>query len=147
VACRRRDTPALLKALQNDMLALLSQAKDLAGCRALSGRLQEVAQEYRARLLESRVTAAELAIASSLSKSPEDYVHDTASTLAAKQLAAGGVALHPGETVRYIITSARDKVKEWRSRPLALSEGALEYDAGKYLELLERAAAEILDGL
>ncbi len=147
LACRRRDTPALLKALQHDMLALLAQAGDLAGCRALVGRLQETVQECRSRLLESRVTAPELAIAFHLSKSPEEYVHDTVSTLAAKQLAAGGVTLHPGETVRYIITSARDKVKEWRSRPLALCEGPMEYDARKYLELLERAAQEILDGL
>jgi hypothetical protein len=74
-------------------------------------------------------------------------VHDTVSSLAAKQLAATGVVLHPGETVRYVITGAGDKVKEWRSKPLALMENGLEYDVGKYLQLLERAAREILDGL
>ena len=52
-----------------------------------------------------------------------------------------------GETVRYIITNADDKVKDWRSKPLALMENGLEYDVTKYLELLERAATEILDGL
>ncbi len=69
------------------------------------------------------------------------------SSLAAKQLAASGVSLHVGETVRYVITNASDAVKEWRSKPLSLLENGLEYDARKYLELLERAAWEILDGL
>ncbi len=64
-----------------------------------------------------------------------------------KQLAAIGIPLHVGESVRYVITNAADKVKEWRSKPLALLENGLEYDVKKYLELLERAAWEILDGL
>ncbi len=41
----------------------------------------------------------------------------------------------------------RIEVKDWRVRPLALLEDGFEYDAGKYLELLERAAEEILDGI
>ncbi|UPT75589.1 MAG: hypothetical protein M0D55_07920 [Elusimicrobiota bacterium] len=49
--------------------------------------------------------------------------------------------------MRYVITSAGDSVKEWRSKPLSLMENGLEYDVKKYLELLERAAEEILDGL
>ena len=67
--------------------------------------------------------------------------------LAAKQLAASGVELHAGETVRYVIAAAKDKVKEWRTQPLALQEGPLDYDPAKYLEFLERATDEILDGV
>lgn len=39
-------------------------------------------------------------------------MNDTVSSLAAKQLAATGGVLHPGETVRYVITNATDKVKD-----------------------------------
>jgi DNA polymerase elongation subunit (family B) len=74
-------------------------------------------------------------------------VHDTVSSLAAKQLAASGIVLHAGETVKYVITNSADKVKDWRSKPLALMENGLEYDVGKYLQLLDRAAMEILDGV
>lgn len=102
---------------------------------------------YRLRLREGQVSAEELAITFHLSREPGDYVHDTVSSLAAKQLAAAGVALHVGETVRYVITNAKDSVKEWRAKPLSLMENGLEYDVKKYLELLERAAWEILDGL
>ena len=147
IASRRRDTPKLLKEMQGELLERLSQAKDIAECRAAAQGLEDIVEEYRSRLREGRVSAAELAITFHLSKAPEEYKRDTASTLAAKQLAQAGVLLHPGETVRYVITSAKDAVKDWRVRPLALMEGALEYDPAKYLELLNRAAEEILSGL
>ena len=147
IAVRRRDTPRLLKSMQEELLGCLARVEPGGDLRALLPALLEIVEEYRLRVREGRVTAEELAITFHLSKSPEDYVHDTVSSFAAKQLAATGVVLHPGETVRYVITNADDKVKDWRSKPLALMENGLEYDVAKYLLLLERAAWEILDGL
>jgi DNA polymerase elongation subunit (family B) len=147
LACRRHDTPKLIKAMQNELLGMLATAQDLAGCRALVPRLQELVEGYRSRLSDGQVTADELAITFNLSKAPSEYVHDTLPALAAKQLEAAGVELHPGETLRYVMTAAKDKVKDWRTKPVALMDGPLEYDVEKYLELLERAADEIWDGL
>ena len=147
IASRRHDTPLLFKNLQADLLGRLATAADLPGCRAMVPELLGIIEDYRYRLKEGQVRGEELAITFNLSKAPEDYAHDTVQSLAAKQLAAAGVTLHPGETVKYVITAARDKVKEWRSRPLALMENGLEYDVKKYLELMERAAEEILSGL
>ncbi|MCX5795398.1 MAG: hypothetical protein NTY77_07895 [Elusimicrobia bacterium] len=147
IACRRHDTPKLIKAMQGDLLALLAAAPDLAGCRALMPRLQESVEGYRSRIRDGQVTADELAITFNLSKAPSEYVHDTLPALAAKQMAAAGIELHPGEAVRYVMTAAKDKVKDWRTKPVALMDGPLEYDVGKYLELLDRAAEEILAGL
>lgn len=147
IALRRRDTPALLKALQRELLERLARVEPGGDLKALAPELLEIVSDYRLRVREGNVTAAELAISFNLSREPGEYVHDTVSSLAAKQLAATGVALHAGETVRYVITAASDEVKEWRSKPLALMENGLEYDVKKYLELLERAAREVLDGL
>lgn len=147
IACRRHDTPRLIAQMQSRLLERLARADDLAGCRQSAAELLDIVEDYRLRLREGRVTAEELSIAFTLSKAPWDYLVDSIQALAAKRLAAAGVALHPGETVRYVIASAGDPVKEWRAQPLALMDGALEYDAAKYLELLERAAAEILDGV
>ncbi|MFH1723869.1 MAG: DNA polymerase domain-containing protein [Elusimicrobiota bacterium] len=144
LALRRRDTPAVLAQMQMRLLKLLARADGLAACRALRGRLETLVEEYRARLREGRVSAEDLAVTFHLSKEPGEYVHDTLHALAAKRLAAAGLRLHRGETVRYVIASAKDAVKDWRTVPLALSEGPLEYDEAKYLELLERAAQEIL---
>lgn len=147
LACRRRDTPGLLKEMQTRLLELLARAGGLAACRESAPALLDIVEDYRLRLKEGRVTAEELAVAFNLSKSPEDYVADSLQTLAARRLAAAGIRLHAGETVRFVIAASKDKVKEWRVAPLALMDGPLEYDAAKYLELTERAAAEVLDGL
>lgn len=147
IALRRRDTPELFKDMQRELLETLAHIPPGSDLRAQVPALLEIVEDYRLRVREGRVSADELAITFHLSKSPEEYVHDTVSSLAAKQLAAAGVELHPGETLRYVITSAGDAVKDWRSKPLALMENGLEYDVGKYLALLERAAGEILDGL
>ena len=147
LACRRRDTPKLLKSMQAEILARLARADDLAGCGSALGELLDIVRDYRLRLLEGPVSAQDLAITFNLSKAPEDCARDTVRSLAAKQLAAAGIRLHPGEAVSYVIASAKDKVKDWRAKPLALMEGPLEYDAAKYAELLDRAAEEILSGL
>jgi DNA polymerase elongation subunit (family B) len=147
IALRRRDTPSLLKAMQQELLDTLAGVSPGGDLKALAPVLLEIVEGYRERLREGRVSADELAISFHLSREPGDYVHDTVSSLAAKQLAAAGVTLHVGETVRYVITNAKDAVKEWRSRPVSLMENGLEYDVKKYMELLERAAWEILDGL
>ena len=147
IASRRRDTPKLFKKMQGELLSKLAGISPGADLKTLVPVLLDIVEDYRLRVREGQVTAEELAITFHLSRAPEEYVHDTVSSTAAKQLAASGVALHVGETVKYVITNARDKVKDWRSKPLALMENGLEYDVKKYLELLERAALEILDGL
>ncbi len=144
IAARRRDTPPLFKSLQAALLERLAMARNLDECQALVPELREIAEGYRLRLKEGRVTADEIAIAFQLSQEPDCYRHDTLPALAAKQLAACGVKLHPGECVRYVIVGARDKVKSWRVKPLSLLEGGLDYDRVKYLELLDRAVEEII---
>jgi len=147
IALRRRDTPPLIKSMQSELLNALAGARGAPERRALAGSLAEIVEGYRDRLRTGQVRAAELAVSFHLSKRPEEYKADSPHALAAKALRAAGLRLNPGETVRYVIASARDPVKAWRVTPLALLEGGLEYDERKYLELLERAADEILTGL
>ncbi len=146
LALRRRDTPPLFARMQNDMLRALSQAKDVAECRALLPRLEEIAGEVRARIAEGRVEAPELAVTFHLSRDPSEYVSNGPSAVAARRLAASGVALHAGETVKYLIGSAGDKVVEFRAIPLAFISEAPEWDTGKYLELWDRARRELVEG-
>lgn len=147
LACRRRDTPPLIRALQESLLERLSRADGLAGCRALLGELDAAVEECRERLRSGAVTAPELAIAFHISKRPEEYSRDTLGSVAARNLCRAGADLAPGETVRYVVVSSRDRCREERARPLELMEEGLEYDAEKYLGLLDRAVAEVLDGL
>jgi DNA polymerase elongation subunit (family B) len=147
LALRRRDTPEIFKNMQNEMLAVLAEADDVAGCRARAGRVSAMAEEVRERIAEGRVEAPELAVTFTLSRDPSDYVSNGPSAVAAKRLAASGVKLHPGETVRYIITSAGDKVVDFRATPLAFVSESPEVDTEKYVELWQRCRDEIMDGL
>ncbi|MBL0361087.1 MAG: hypothetical protein IPP70_08520 [Elusimicrobia bacterium] len=148
LALRRRDTPAIFKAMQNEMLAALAEADDLAGCRARAGRLTAIAEAVRERLAAGRASADELAVTFSLSRDPADYRGAGPSAVAARRLAASGVRLRPGETVRYLIAAAGDKIAEARATPLAfVADEAAEWDVKKYLELWRRCRDEILNGL
>ncbi|UPT75588.1 MAG: hypothetical protein M0D55_07915 [Elusimicrobiota bacterium] len=90
IAARRRDTPGLLKSMQSDLLSRLARVAPGGSLEALVPELRDIVDDYRFRLKEGQVTADELAITFHLSREPEDYVHDTVSALAAKQLAAAG---------------------------------------------------------
>lgn len=147
LALRRRDTPGLLKEMQEGLLQRLARASNVEECRGSLPALRETADEYRYRLKEGRVTPPELAVTFHLSKDPAHYVHDTLSTLAAKQLATSGVPLHAGESVKYVIRAAGDRLKEGRSVPLAFLHEGFDYDVQKYVEKLAEAAEEILGGL
>lgn len=147
LAIRRRDTPEIFKNMQKEMLAVLAEAENVAGCRGRAGRLSAIAEVVRERIAEGRVSAAELAVTFTLSKDPSEYVANGPSAVAAKRLAASGVQLHAGETVRYIITSSGDKVVDFRATPLAFVSESPEVDTNKYLELWQRCREEIMDGL
>jgi DNA polymerase elongation subunit (family B) len=147
IELRRGDTPAFFKDFQQELLNCLTHAHDLAGCKALTRDLEEIHQSYRDRIQTGQVSLAQLAFTSSLSKEPSQYVHDTYSSIAARQLEAAGVPLHAGESIQYVITSSKDKVKDWRVMPLVLAVNYGEYDPPKYVELLDRAYGTITEGL
>jgi DNA polymerase-2 len=147
LALRRRDTPEILKRLQKRMLERLARVDSLAACERLAPSLRDLIAGTRARIEEGGATAPELAITVNVSKTPDEYHGNSPQAIASKTLASRGLELRRGEQLRFVISSAKDTVKEWRVTPLALLEGPLEIDSGKYVELLERAAWEILEGL
>ncbi len=147
IELRRHDTPPILKAFQEELLARLQMADSLTACRQAVPDLQDIYAAYQARIRSCNIPPRELAFSSQLSKDPSEYVKDTYSSIAARQLAASGITLHPGETIQYVLASAKDKVKDWRVIPLALTGNYFEYDVKKYLALLERAYLTMTEGL
>ncbi len=140
IELRRRDTPLLIKSLQQRMLDRMADARDLSELDRLKPELEAILEEYLERLRCGHVTPEDLAISRQLRQRPEEYMHDTLPALAAKKMAASGIALHPGETISYVVCEEKDKVKDWRVMPLALIEDAFEYDEKYYRRLLTMAA-------
>jgi DNA polymerase-2 len=144
LSCRRRDTPPFVRRAQEALLARLAQAQNLAELAALKPELAELAEGFRQQLREGGVRPLDLVITRVLSQKPEEYKVDTPTALAARQLAKAGIHLQPGEKVRYVHREKKGGPKECRIAAAPFLETLEDYDAGHYLELLERAIQEVM---
>jgi len=140
---RRHDTPALITRMQNEVLALLAEARD--GATYLQ-RLREgmgVLAGYEAALTDGTVDVEDLVIRKRLTRAPRDYQKASLTAVAAQQLFTHGVELRPGETVEYVLINVRARVPNDRVRAWALWDGAwggaYGYDRRKYIEMLREA--------
>ena len=143
---RRRDTPPLVRRAQEALLARLAETVTPEDLAALRPELEELAESFRRRLREGGIDPRELVVTRVLSQPVEDYKVDTPTALAARQLARAGIKVVPGEKVRFAHREKRGP-KETRVVAAPFLDGLEDYDAGIYLELLERAIGEVMDGV
>ncbi|MFH1596659.1 MAG: DNA polymerase domain-containing protein, partial [Pseudomonadota bacterium] len=144
LALRRRDTPPFVRRAQEEMLTRLAQAATPEELAALKPELEEMAAGFRQRLREGSVSPQDLVITRVLSQAVEEYKVDTPTALAARQLENAGIHLNPGEKVRYVHREGKGGPKECRIQAAPFLETLDDYDAGHYLELLERAVEEVM---
>lgn len=144
---RRSDTPPLIRKIQKEVIDLLSNATTLEEYRLLLPRATELFKDRLSEIREGRVPLRELAIRRRLTKTPEEYGRSTLSGIVAHELAGRGIRLHAGETIRYIITSARDRDPLSRAKAYPLASPDATYDREKYAELLHRAIEPLLNPL
>lgn len=145
LACRRRDTPLFIKSAQEEMLAALSQAKTLEELHQL--------REEAAKILEARTTELEsgtvdprlLIVEQVLSRNLEEYSVETRASVAARELTADGINVHPGEKIGYVITDVQAKNPSERVS-ISNKDGQTKYDHRGYLKKLKAAAAEVAVG-
>jgi DNA polymerase-2 len=142
--CRRRDTPPFVRRAQEAMLRKLAEAATPEGLAALQPVLAEMAAGFRQRLREGGIDPRELVITRVLSQKVEDYKVDTPTSLAARQLEDAGIQIQPGEKVRYVHREGKRGPKETRVQAAPFLETLDGYDTQLYLELLERAVAEVM---
>ncbi len=125
IEARRHDTIRWIRDAQVEMLEILARAQNAAEYRALLE--EEVFALARVRLEELRrgaVPPRMLAICHRLSHPPEEYRTNLPVALAARELAARGVHLAPGESVEYVLT---------------LGGGARPYDAWRETDCVDTA--------
>jgi DNA polymerase-2 len=144
LACRRRDTPPLVRRAQEDLLARMAGAGTAQELAALRPELEEMAEGFRQRLREGSIKPRDLVITRVLSQKVADYKMDTPTVVAARQLEAAGLHLHPGEKVRYVHAEKKGGPRETRVRTAPFLETLDDYDVELYLELLERAIEEVM---
>ncbi len=144
--CRRRDTPPFVRRAQEALLSCLATAATPADLSILQPELEEMVAGFRQRLQEGDINPQELVVTRMLSQPLEDYRVDTPTALAMRQLQQAGVQVRPGEKVRFVHRERRGP-KELRVQAAPFLEGLEGYDNHTYLELLERAVAEVMAGV
>jgi len=113
IEARRRDTVAWVREAQVQMIEMLAEAQDVQEYRE---KLSDVLTYARGKLEELRsgqVPARELVITNHLSRLPQEFKMNTVNARVARQLAAAGVSLSPGEAIKYVLIRGPERAAAW----------------------------------
>jgi len=147
IEARRGDTPEFVKRLQMDLLAEMAKASTRAELAAILPRLLEIVATRVHCLRAGQVPLEELAFTYRLSREPQAYATNALNAIVARELAARGVPLDAGETIRYVITDCQANVPSDRARATEFLDGGWGYDVARYTEIVLRVAETILTPL
>ncbi len=139
IAARRRDTPFWVKKIQLQVLDCLAQAKDLDEVERHISEAQGIIHKAKQDLYKGKVPLEELMITQSLSREVERYKTPSSAARAAGQLLAAGRSVAPGQFMRFVFVRGEERVRAWE-----LGVDPRTADVMRYVELMERAAEEIL---
>jgi DNA polymerase, archaea type len=142
LACRRHDTPQFIREAQEEMLAVMSQARNIEELHQRRRDAHRIYEERLAQLESGQVDPRLLIIEQVLSREIDEYDVETRAALAARELIDDGVKVHPGEKIGYVITNAKAKRKADRVST-SNRNGAVRYDRQEYAARLKAAAKEI----
>jgi DNA polymerase elongation subunit (family B) len=144
LAYRRHDVPVFIQATQLAMLAVLTEAENLAGYVARIPKALEVLRDTWEQLATGHIPPLQLLVAKTIGQELEGYRVENATAQALRQLRAVGIHLHPGERIRYVIRDARSPNKEERVRAFPRLGPDDGFDAARYQAMLLDAALELL---
>ena len=137
---RRHDTPDIVRRCQNEMLKILTQARDSNEFRLLIPQALKVLEKFVRSLRNGSTPMEDLVIVRNLSKNPDEYTHQVPQAIAARQLISQGGSVHAGQQVSYILTIDQACTA---IPPEIVDEGTV-YDSGRYVDLLCSSAANLL---
>jgi len=124
--CNRRDTPEFVKNFQKELLKNIINRK----------KLEKIYKKYLQMLMDNRIDIKELAIKKRISKSPENYKHNTFNSIIAKQIKN----INPGENIFFVVTDEKNPIPEERVKLTSVADS---YDFSYYKKLIDKAYREI----
>ncbi len=144
IELRRRDSIKVVTDCQEELLQLLSRGRGLEETRRLIPDAIQVVRTYAERIKNGDVSLTDLVILNALSKNHDQYDSNLVQVSAIRQLAEEGLELMAGQSVSYVITNYGSRVQGDRVKPVELMDGDTRYDRERYIELLLKGAASIL---
>jgi DNA polymerase-2 len=142
IELRRRDTPAFVAAVQQELLDLLARASSAADLPGQWKSAQDLLRRRLADLRQGRVPPRELIVRLTLSRELDLYRAPSPAAIAARQLQAEGKNLRPGQAVRFVHTLGKPGVRAW-DLPGEVDPRTLNWR--EYRKLLLRAAGTVLE--
>lgn len=144
IEMRRRDSPLIIKNLQNDILMKLAEAKNISEFYLKIPESIKILKEYVNRIYFNAINYEDLIFQINISKEYDSYVQFNNQVAALKQLKNEGVELKKGQSVRYIITDS--KTKDYKKRVILpeFADNNTKYDVNKYYQYLLKGAESIL---
>ncbi|MFH0815311.1 MAG: DNA polymerase domain-containing protein [Methanobacteriota archaeon] len=136
IELRKHDAPPVVKDAQKEMLDILSKAADAEGFRALVPEALAALERRAKDVAGGRAGLDRLVIAKRISRGADSYGQRNDQAAALRLLKAAGQAVHPGELVRFVLTTDG-------AVPAELLRGDEIYDGGRYIDLLARAGESL----
>jgi DNA polymerase elongation subunit (family B) len=144
IELRRRDSIKVVTDCQEELLQLLSRGRDLEETERLLSDAIQIVRKYVERIKNGDVSLTDLVILNALAKNHDQYESNLVQVSAIRQLAEEGLELMAGQSVSYVITNYHSKVQSERAKPVELMDGDTRYDRERYIELLLKGGASIL---
>lgn len=144
IELRRSDAIQLVAQCQEAILGELAQAPSLAEVPAYLPRALTILQEYGKRVRQGQVSIPNLTIVNRLSKNYDQYSNNTNQAVAIRHLADEGLGLMAGQAITYVVTHFTSPNPEAKALPIQLAGPGTPYDRGRYLDLLARGVATLL---
>lgn len=144
VELRQHNIPVFLKNTQQAMLTVFKQANTAEEFRALLPASVEVLREFAVAIREDCVEHKDLVCTTTVSRDIATYKVNTLPKSALLQLQDLGIAVQPGQSVRYLVT---DETSQNYKRRVCLAEkilGTEDIDARYYLRQLAKCAESLL---
>lgn len=144
IELRRRDTIKLVADCQRDILETFTLAEDAEGVRNLLPEAIRILKSYVELIRDGKIPLNDLIIVNSVSKNFNEYTSNISQAAAVKLLAEEGLELMAGQSVSYVITKFKSRNPREKVRPVQLLNTSIKYDKERYVELLVRGVASIL---
>lgn len=142
IHARRSDTPVFFKSIQKDILKRFQEAESKKGLESSLPNIFERIGEAFKDIKNERVSLKELYFKKIVSKKAYQYDQLTENKAALLHFKDMGVTIHPGETIRYIVTD--EEASNHHEKVKVEGEEISHYDTGFYQRYLFRITEEIL---
>jgi DNA polymerase-2 len=143
IKVRQHSTPPFLREAQEGFLAIMQECRSRAELEAAAPRLRAACTE-RVRLLWSGKAAPHtLAITAQVSQDVRQYRSNSPVAVVLRILAARGISVSAGQTVRYVIVDQKNVDPLQRYLPEPFLDQVRDYDARAYELMLRDAYDEV----